>query len=393
MSHGDVEAQVVDAISAVDREEWNRLATNAGFYSSHEWLSTVEAETEGQCRYVMLREQGRLLAAMPVYLVDSQTNSFYRPSTHFDLLRPPQQWESTCLAGSNRGYRNAFVLDPALTEVERRRVMARLGEMLWKISSEAGVDHVALLFLTADAAGMLDEIGGCTPPLLTYTAESRLSTVGSSFEEFLATLSPFRRKTTRKEMRTFARAGLTVASEPIWEQRDLVVRLVGNLNRKHERGFTEADHAAALDRQRTHLSDHAVLLVCRTGGVPVGLSMGFVWDGWFYLWYAGFDYDRLPGAFEYFNMCLHEPLRYCYENGLRGVHLGVSTHYAKGIRGASLAPLYSSVWSPRSSEVDAVSDAARRRVEEYWRGQMRRMRGAFPDSTWHLGNADEDARP
>jgi predicted N-acyltransferase len=109
--------------------------------------------------------------------------------------------------------------------------------------------------------------------------------------------------------------------------------------------------------------------------------MGFVWGGWLYLWYAGFDYDRMPGAYEYFNVTIYEPLRYCYEHGLSGVHLGAGTHHAKGVRGATVGPLLASAWS-LSSLHDLTSAGSREQVADHWRTQITSAPQAFPVERW-----------
>lgn len=369
---------IADSIEAVDRAEWNVLAARAGFFSSHEWLTTVEPETDGRCRYLLVRQNDRLVAAMPVYVVDTETNMFYRPAVHLD--RAPAG-RPTCLAGSHRGYRNGVLVHPGLASAERTHALDQLAKEIEQVCADVGVSCAYFLFVAGTEVATLGELAGCAPPTATYAAESRLAVVGAGFDDYLASLTPTRRKTARKEIRRFAGAGLTVSTEPVLEHRELLIRLVANLNRKYGRGFTEDEHAAALDRQQEHLAGHAVLFVCRAGAVPVGVTMGFVWNDWLYLWYAGFDYERLPGAYEYFNMAIYEPLRYCYERGLSGVHLGVGTHHAKGVRGASVEPLLASAWS--ASRLDDLTSVRHRdRVNSYWRAQMRLMPRAFAAESW-----------
>ncbi|MFL6122117.1 GNAT family N-acetyltransferase [Actinophytocola sp.] len=368
--------EIVDSIAAVDRDEWNRLATPAGFYSSYEWLATVEPENQGHCRYVEVWQGDRLAAALPVYLVTAQSNTSYRPATHFDKAPAAA---TVCLAGSHRGYRNTVLLDPELTGSARAGALAAVADALGRTCAGAG--YAYFLFLTSAGVATLRELGGCLPPVPTYAAEATLAAVGEGFDDYLGSLTATRRKTVRKEIRRFGRAGLTVSVEPVWEQRDLLVRLVGNLNRKHGRAFAERDHRAALDRQQEHLAGSAVMFVCRAGLLPVGLTMGFVWGGWLYLWYAGFDYDRMPGGYEYFNVTIYEPLRYCYEHGLSGVHLGAGTQHAKGVRGATVAPLFASAW-PVSEVDELASTGLRERVAEHWRAQISLAPRAFPVERW-----------
>jgi hypothetical protein len=373
---------IVESIHDIALTEWNALVGAAGLYSSHEWLSTVEAEAGGGCRYALVRHRGRLAAALPVYAAAGNTNVLYRPETHVDrpLVRHPG--EQSCLLGGYRGYRNAVLVDPALDGTARAEVLPRLASAVDDALDDLCERHGYFLFLTAQAMVDVAELPGSTPAVPMRVAEARLHTVGNCFDDYLRSLSATRRKTTGKEIRRFAEAGLRVSVESPWQHRDLVIRLVGNLNHRHGRAFTADEHARALALQREHLGAHAVLFLCRVGTVPVGLTMGFVWSDWLYLWFAGFDYERRPGAYEYFNVAVYEPLRYCYEQGLVGVHLGVGTHDAKGRRGAVVAPLFAAAHAGHA--VPGIASATHLdQIAEYWRSQMSTTPGAYSDAAWH----------
>ena len=55
---------------------------------------------------------------------------------------------------------------------------------------------------------------------------------------------------------------------------------------------------------------------------------------------AGFAYERLRGAAEYFNLIYYRPIRWAYEHGVRQIHLGIGSLHTKTLRGGRLAPLW-----------------------------------------------------
>lgn len=373
---------VANSIVEVPRDAWNAMAV--GLYSSHEWLTAVESEVDGRCEYVLAWDGAELVAGLPVYLVRLSGDDLYRPVNHLDRFTSGLSSGVNCLAGSVRGYRNDLLVAPGLAAPVRREALRLVVGRAHRSCIEASGGSLPFLFLTGPAAAELRELDGVSEPVPCYGAGSRIETVGDSFDGYLARLTATRRKTTNKELRRFAAAGLTVELEYPWDHCELVARLIGNLNRKYGRVLPHERYLALLDCQRAALGDGARLFVCRLAGEPVGVTMGYVWGRWLYLWFVGFDYDRLPGAYEYFNLNIYQPMQYCYAEGLAGLDLGVGTHHAKGARGASVEPLFAAAYSPDPAERDGVVSSARRsKVARYWQAERARTMRAFAPALWN----------
>jgi hypothetical protein len=97
---------------------------------------------------------------------------------------------------------------------------------------------------------------------------------------------------------------------------------------------------ARLRRQAEHLASRAVVFGCFDGDVVIGFALAYQWGDELALRMVGFDYERLRGAGEYAQLAVHAPLRYCYEQGLRRLHLGTGSYPAKCRRGARIRPLW-----------------------------------------------------
>jgi predicted N-acyltransferase len=361
---------------------WSQLAGQAGLYSSHEWLRAVEATGDAECRYVEVREDGRLVAGMPVYVVGEERNSLYRPDVHLRGIAPA---ERLCLAGSRSGYRNVLLVSAELTEREQARALATMLDGLASVLAEFRLSSAAFLFLTAESAALTRMAPGFAVPVLAPAAESLVAVHGDSFEtDFLGRFPSKRRSTIRREMREFRLAGLTssVAIEDPWSLLPSIADLAVELDSKYGKRPDGTDYLRALTSQRDELARFGRSITGRTaGGELVGAALAYEWQDRLYLRLGGLDRGRLSNFYEYFNIFVYAPIEYGFRKGLRGVHLGIGSHRAKGLRGASVEPLFSTVWSPRRPlDLDSrYGDLMRR----YWAVEAAENPVAFTHEYWN----------
>ena len=108
------------------------------------------------------------------------------------------------------------------------------------------------------------------------------------------------------------------------------------------------------------------------------------WEDILYGRLAGFDYDRLRGAFEYFNLAFYRPFAYCARYGLTTLHLGIESRAAKALRGATMRPLWSAV-VPADARTGEPRAALRRPelVDERLAELRRYSEARLPDD-WEL---------
>jgi hypothetical protein len=88
------------------------------------------------------------------------------------------------------------------------------------------------------------------------------------------------------------------------------------------------------------LGDAAMVALCTLDDIPVGFCLYYVWRDIIFLRWAGFDYPRLRNAYEYFNLCYYEQLRWAAEREIRWIHAGIKAPKTKVLRGAIIRPLW-----------------------------------------------------
>ncbi|WP_329570533.1 GNAT family N-acetyltransferase [Kitasatospora sp. NBC_01266] len=359
-----------DTLAAVPAATWAALATGAGLYFSHEWLSLVEQETPGRCRYLLAHDGAGIAGALPVYLVAGEPNPYYDPQLLFRAAVPGRGGRY-CVAGSRSGYSGELLLADRLTQAEQRCAVAALLDELAVLARAEGQQHAFLLYLNArglrQVAGYAEDLS----PVLSYSGDAWLEAPGRSFDDYLAGLASGRRWTVRKEVRRFAEQGLTAVRADPRERLDLIVEFARLGNEKYGIEESEDELRTRFERQCAVLGEHGVLIEGRRGETVVGMALSYRWEDRLYLRMAGFDQSAPAGAYPYFNLVIYESLRYCYETGLRGVHLGTGSHDAKSARGARIGPLASvALPAAGAAGADPAAPTARSGVRRYWQQQV-----------------------
>lgn len=371
--------EVVDSVTAIAATEWNALAWRDGLYSSHEWLTAVERESTTGPRYLAVRREDTLLAALPLYPISAETNQYYLLRAHFADLPPTAGTEF--LLGTSGGYRNAPLVAENATPQERSEALHLLLTTARNLIAEAGGSAAGLLFLTAEGVDRVHAAGVMVHTALTYVGDAWLEVRGEGFTDYQESLSHNRKRQVHKEIRRFREAGFTVDLDDPEDNLDLIVSLVDQLNRKYGRVIPDHVQERMLTRQFEVLGAQARLFTCRRNGAVVAVTLGYEWGDWLYLRLIGFDYAKLDNAYEYFNLNIYEPLRYCYARGLRGLHLGAASHQAKGARGARIEPLVSMLLTTDVVD-DPVPAAHQEEVARYWEEEMTRLPRAWNVKVW-----------
>jgi uncharacterized protein len=377
-----MEIRVQDTLAAVPSTEWGPVAAQAGLYSSYEWLRLAEEEVPGSCRYLLASDGAGLAGALPVYLTADETNPYYRPPSVFRAARPGRHGRY-CVAGSRSGYSNQLLLADRLTETGRRATITALLDELATLSKAEGQQHSFLLYLNDRGLRQVRGYAENVSAVLSYSGDAWLDAPGRCFDDYLASVSTSRRDTIRKEIRRFAKQGLnTIRADPR-DQLDLITRFAQLCNEKYEIEERGSELRSRFERQCDALGGNGVLFICRRGSEAVGMALAYRWGDWLYLRASGFDHTAAAGGYPYFNVVIYEPLRYCYETGLRGLHLGTGSHDAKAKRGACIGPL-GAVALPALgvAAADPAAPTARSGVRRYWEQQFASMPRLFDQDRW-----------
>ncbi|UJW29921.1 GNAT family N-acetyltransferase [Saccharothrix sp. AJ9571] len=326
--NGDI--TTVNCMAEVSPGDWNGLSGATSFYLSHEWLSFVERDTSATAKYLLLSGGSRLLAALPLYAVENETNRYYRVAPDY------------LIAGTRQAYVNDVLVDPSLSDTDRVSALTALLETAEK-------DCLAFLYLSSSGAEELRRMRPQAQPTL-LAMDARISLVGDTFADYLAHLGARRSYAVRKELRRFAETGHEVAVERLSDCWYEAGPLVANVQRKYGHSDTAETCRKGLSAQADALDPFTRVFTLRVRGKLRACALFYSWRDTLYGRIVGFDYANVGGAGEYFSLYMYEPLRYAYDNGYRSLHLGRESYTAKVRRGATLRTLWGLNLPPDSSE-------------------------------------------
>lgn len=331
-----VTVAAAETIDGVPPGDWDRLVADEGFYLSHDWLRYVETEPNEDSRYLLARDdQGLLVGGLVLSRIRDAMTIRYRPEHFGELLG---SGDEILVAGATRGYRSPLLL--AGQGEKRREVLAALLREALAIAQAQNRAGIVLPFLTSEA---LAEIAGMVSVRVGFELpEAELRGLGAGITEYAEAASSRVRRKIRSDRRRFADASWQLRERDLRECWQDAARLLHTLQRRY--GHTGQDLAQleeSLAAQARLLGDHAVAFTCEDDEGIAGIAVAYRWRDTLYGRLAGFDYDRLRGGSEYFNVTIYGPVEYAARHRLTTMHLGVGSWEAKGYRGATMCPLWS----------------------------------------------------
>lgn len=356
-------------VRAVDPAVWRRLTPRgADFYGCLPWLAAQE-EVSGQPQRLLVATEGEeVTAVLPYALPEREFNQFYEPRALWGDAAPTA--DGLLHLGVGRGYYNPVLLTSA-EGGRRAAAVAALAAEVALLSREAGRPAVAQYVRaeTADEAAAL--LGGRGTTVLPVALNAVIRLTGTGFDDYLSGFDAHksRRGRVRHERRRFAEAGYRTAGERLSDCHRELAPLLVQLQHKHGQSATVDFTERLLRSQAAHLD--GTVFTCRLDGDLVAFSLVYLWHDALYVRMAGFDYARLAGAFEYFNLTTYLPIEHAYAHGAREVHLGMESYRGKLLRRAELEPLLTVMGPGTSDDPDLLRAAAWRRVRE--------LEGEVPD--------------
>jgi uncharacterized protein len=355
-------------LGGLSRENWDQLAGDH-FYSTSAWLDLCVAEYDGVSDAAVVRnDQGEPVCAVPVTALadlNLQTWSRYRWNDVLAAAELPLLPADGMLVGPPEGFQthvlgclDADPVDRLLAEVRALRVPG---------GRPGGDTRVAMYLATGDVLA-LRQAGLTAPPVL-LEADAWIEVPAGGWPAWLASRSKHRRDKIRQEVRKFQQAGYKTEHMPLSDCYEQLAWPAAATLQKY--GF-DADPAVELISLRRHvtcLGPLARVAVCSLGDSdPLGFCIYYHWGDTIYIRWAGFDYDRLAGAAEYFNLLFYEQIKQAGALGVRRIHAGVAATEAKVHRGAHLLPLWLVDMSPHSvleRESDRIHAHNRRLYERF----------------------------
>jgi hypothetical protein len=325
-----------DPLGGLAEAQWDELA-DGRFYSSAFWLRLVALEPGAASGAVHAPLAGGGLAAVPAAAV-SGPDDLGNPHLRWtDLLAErglPSPPPRGLLIGQRRGYLAHLLHTPG---TDPQTAASALLDAVRAVPLPVdGAARVALYLTTPDVLA-LRAAGVRTMPVA-LAADAWIGIPPGGWDAWLASRSPKLRRRVRLETRAFEAAGYRIERRPLPEVYAEVGRLTAHTERRYG---IPADQDAYIEAFRKHAElagDRAEVLLCAVGDEPPVGCVLYVREGdTVYLRAAGFDYDRLRGVGEYFNLTYYTTARL---PGVRWLHAGIGTPDGKALRGAELRALW-----------------------------------------------------
>ncbi|WP_433188525.1 GNAT family N-acetyltransferase [Actinoallomurus sp. CA-150999] len=368
----------VATAETVSAGEWDALIGPDGFYSSHEWIRSLEL-AHGADPVIVARAAGGIAGVAPTWGGDPADRELFSLSALAGGLAGP--WGRPFLwIGGRRATANAVPCAPG----ERREEVLRA--LLAEARAEArrrGAAGVVWPYLPGPAARELAGSASGARALL-QTADTMLHVPADGMDGLADTARREDRNKWRRESRAFEAHGGTVEWRSLADAApDRIAELVaGTRARYGSGGGIERMRRVLAAQQTAGVARHAVVCLARHEGRIVAAAVFYRHHDWLYGRYWGVDEDAPP--FAYYVLTHYAAVNWAAAHGLRRIHLSVSAWEAKVRRGARLFPL-AMVVASADGLPDLVSDADvaahNSRVAGSWRERFRSRPEAL-DASW-----------
>ncbi|SMD12151.1 GNAT family N-acetyltransferase [Lentzea albidocapillata] len=352
----DLVVEEAGRVEEVPRTEWDAVAAGAAVYSSHAWLRFVETFGDCEHRYLLVRRDGELVAALPVYRFEGAIPRYYDPQYYGAPAGSP-----VVLGGTRHGYSSEYLIRPGLSEDVRAAAVAALLERLRAEDAAA----TAVLYLTDDALAMTPSSPDDRVFLL--DAHARLPVEPSGLAGYRAAVSENTAARMRKEMRKFADAGCRAEVLRLSECHEHLGELSARVLRRYGHEITAEAEAGRFAEQVATMDDICHVVLARQGGRVVGFTQFFGWGSTLFGRVHGLDDDMARSAALYYNLTYYHAIEFAAANGFTAIDLGCDSYEAKVRRGARLHPLWGLATAPGwdADTTREIADRARARAEEF----------------------------
>ncbi len=364
-------AELLDNMAAIPAQDWDALACPEAAtgrpidpFTTHRFLAALEtsgstgAGTGWQARPLVLRLDGRVVAAMPLYVKGHSQGEYI-----FD-----HSWAEAYARAGGRYYPKLQVAVPFTPATGRRFLgdpahRAALMEAAIGVTQQNGLSSLHVTFCTEDEAQALTGVQGT---LHRITQQFHWENHGyANFDDFLAQLSSRKRKMIRKERETARAHGLTLRAltgdqiEPAhWDAFWLFYQDTGS-----RKWGTPYLTRAFFDAVQATMRDDALLVLAFDGDRPVAGALNFIGRDTLYGRYWGClaDYPCL-----HFELCYYQAIDWAIAHGLSQVEAGAQGEH-KLARGYLPSAVHSLHWIADPGFAKAVArylDQERRAVGE-----------------------------
>jgi predicted N-acyltransferase len=340
----ELRVEVADGVRTLDRDEWNALVGDESPFLEWEWLASLEqagcigARTGWDARPLVVRADGRLVAACPLYLKSHSEGEFV-----FDW-----GWADAAERAGIRYYPKLLVGVP-FTPVGGRRLLVapgrhagRYGQVLAgalrEICATNELSSAHVNFCREDEAELLEQEGYLKRVGIQYHWHNHGY---ESFDDYLARFRSKRRNQVRRERREVERQGVRVEAlagdaigdelfEPMYRFYLSTIRA-----RMWGRQYLNPDFFELL---RERFRDRLVFVVAFRDDRPIAGAFNVAKGDALYGRYWGAD-EHVRNL--HFEVCYYAGIDHCIERGLARFEPGAGGEY-KQMRGFDAQPTWSS---------------------------------------------------
>lgn len=364
-----MDIRFVNTIENIGREDWNALAGRDYPFLRHEFLAALEdsgavAPASGwQPEHVVLRDAGRMTAAMPLYRKSHSWGEYV-----FD-----QPW-AQAYAQHGLAYYPKFVTSVPFTPCQGPRIAMspeRRGDDILPLLVEAVIEHAKAGGLSSwhclfpDTA-LQDGLQGQGLIRREDVQFQWFNRDYRDFDDYLGSLTASKRKMVKRERRKVAEQCIALlsldgreVSEAQWQAFYRFYALT--YLKRQSRPYLNLTFFLQL---AARMPEHLRLVLAMKQQQPVAASLFFVGGDTLYgrYWGCADDYDAL-----HFEACYYQGIEYCISQGLRRFDSGAQGEH-KIARG--FEPVITSSWhwlaDPRfAAAVADFVERERRHVARY----------------------------
>lgn len=337
------EIGIEDGVARLPPDEWNAVVSEGSPFLEWAFLASLEeagtlGETSGwSSKPLVARENGRIVAACPLYLKTNSEGEFVFDFSWADAAyRAGIEYYPKLLVGVPfspvSGAR--FLVHP---DADRKTWIERLGAALREICQSNDLSSVHVNFCQPEEAEVLGRLGFHTRIGLQYHWHNHDY---GDFEDYLGAFRSKRRNQVRRERREMERQAVTIETYSGDEISEELVEPMYRFYLSTIRG--RAWGREYLNRRFFELlierfRDRLVLVIAEHDGEKIA--------GTFNVRKGDALYGRYWGATRmvrhlHFNVCYYRAVEYCIDHGLARFEPGAGGEY-KQMRGFDASPTYS----------------------------------------------------
>ena len=340
-----LEVELLDGVAQASPEEWNALVGDGSPFLEWEWLASLEQagclgpEAGWQPRPLVLRRDGRLAAACPLYVKAHSDGEFI-----FDW-----SWADAAQRAGIRYYPKLLVgvpftpvagarfLTGAAAQPERAELITRMGAALREICAHGALSGVHVNFCRRDEC---DALAGQDYLLRVNVQYHWHNADYASFEDYLSHLRSKRRNQVKRERRSVAERGIAIdvlrgsaIPDALFEP---MFRCYLTTIESHDYG-RQYLNLRFFELLRERFRDRLCFAVARRDGEIIAGTTNVVKGDTLYGRYWG---ALQPLRYLHFDTCYYAAIQHCIEAGLKCFEPGAGGDY-KFLRGFDARPTFS----------------------------------------------------